>query len=537
MKNTSYRARALACALLATTAYCGLTAPAHAQTAGSGAPPKYDNADENGVDLVTGKISLSIDEASIGDDNGGLSFTEFWAQDAGWVDNWSGGMYDRTVGSQTITHVQLGDISDTFIKSGTAYVSEKANGGTLTTAADGNYLYTASDGTRITFLNSGAERFSYTCPGADTSKCNIPLSITRPDGMTVKLSWDRAEVCRDLPGEPCASTTAYYRFAGATSSAGFLFTVNYAVADAGGGEPSEGWYQRTGIQFGNMVSSCGTSCPSVSYAGSGPGLNVITDALGREMRVSTGSYGPTAVRRPGSTTDTTTIAYAADGTVSSVTRDGVTTGYSRVVSGNVATTTITNALNHTRVVTSDLSLGRVTSIQDELGRTTSSQHDANGRPTRITAPEGNSVQYSYDPRGNVTETRAVAKPGSGLPDLVSSAVFPQSCDNRKICNKPLSTTDARGNTTDFSYDPIHGGITSVTAPAASPVDFRPQTRISYAPTTSPLAIIPPYGCRPSPPPAKRDRGAQERRTRSNPRSPTARTCCVPKCRAARATAA
>ncbi|NWO67906.1 RHS repeat protein, partial [Escherichia coli] len=51
----------------------------------------------------------------------------------------------------------------------------------------------------------------------------------------------------------------------------------------------------------------------------------------------------------------------------------------------------------------------MTSRTDPLSRTTSWQYDASGRVTRITQPEGNYTQLTYDSRGNVTEKRAVAK--------------------------------------------------------------------------------------------------------------------------------
>jgi hypothetical protein len=79
-------------------------------------PPKYGNIDENGVELVTGNLDLALFEGSIGHDNIGLEFIEFWAGDAGRVENWSGGMYNRTAGGQTLTYVQLGSIADTFTK-------------------------------------------------------------------------------------------------------------------------------------------------------------------------------------------------------------------------------------------------------------------------------------------------------------------------------------------------------------------------------------------------------------------------------------
>lgn len=61
---------------------------------------------------------------------------------------------------------------------------------------------------------------------------------------------------------------------------------------------------------------------------------------------------------------------------------------------------------------------------------------------------------------------------------MTSATYPSTCSNPKTCNKPTSTTDARGQTTDYTYDSAHGGLLTVTDPAdASGV--RPQTRIGY----------------------------------------------------------
>ena len=36
------------------------------------------------------------------------------------------------------------------------------------------------------------------------------------------------------------------------------------------------------------------------------------------------------------------------------------------------------------------------------------------------------------------------------------------------CNLPNTTVDARGNITNYSYDPTHGGVTSVKLPAPDP---------------------------------------------------------------------
>jgi YD repeat-containing protein len=183
-----------------------------------------------------------------------------------------------------------------------------------------------------------------------------------------------------------------------------------------------------------------------------------------------------AIRRPGASSDTTS-ATLSGGVVSSVVNEGVTTHYSRSVSGGNVTMTVTNALGQVSTVQSDLASGRPTSVTDPLNHVTSFTYDGSDRLKRVTAPEGNYVEHSYDARGNVTQTVAVPKGGTGAV-IVTSAVYDATCTDPVTCNQPGSTTDARGNVTDYTYDPTHGGVLTVTAPAVGGV--RPQTRYTYA---------------------------------------------------------
>jgi hypothetical protein len=80
----------------------------------------------------------------------------------------------------------------------------------------------------------------------------------------------------------------------------------------------------------------------------------------------------------------------------------------------------------------------------------------------------------------LTREVTVAVSGSGLPNLERDANYPSTCTNRFTCNKPTSVTDARGNTTDYTYDSSHGGVLTETGPAPSAGAPRPQTRHEYA---------------------------------------------------------
>ncbi|QZP09150.1 RHS repeat-associated core domain-containing protein [Caenibius sp. WL] len=123
-------------------------------------------------------------------------------------------------------------------------------------------------------------------------------------------------------------------------------------------------------------------------------------------------------------------------------------------------------------------------VSDPLssGRKVVNKLDGRTRIIETILPEGNKVKLTYDDAScssvdkrcthNVLEQRLVAKPGGGA-DIVTSFTY------EPTFNKVLSATDARGNVTDYAYDPVTGDLTSVTAPAATSGGTRPQTTVGY----------------------------------------------------------
>jgi YD repeat-containing protein len=96
-------------------------------------------------------------------------------------------------------------------------------------------------------------------------------------------------------------------------------------------------------------------------------------------------------------------------------------------------------------------------------------------------PEGNRTEYTIPwSTRNVHQVRRKAKAGTGLPDIVTSATYDcsQVPINQKLCGKPSSTTDAKGNVTTFTYDATHGGVLTQTSPAVGGIT--PQKRYEYA---------------------------------------------------------
>jgi hypothetical protein len=111
---------------------------------------------------------------------------------------------------------------------------------------------------------------------------------------------------------------------------------------------------------------------------------------------------------------------------------------------------------------------------------------------KATYPESNILQIDRDSLGNAAAVTEVPKVGSGLSPKVSSQVFQTGSTPNTLCgfattvlcDKPIARVDAKGNQTDFTYDPVHGGVLTKTLPAvqvdaAGPL-IRPQTRYEYA---------------------------------------------------------
>ncbi len=59
----------------------------------------------------------------------------------------------------------------------------------------------------------------------------------------------------------------------------------------------------------------------------------------------------------------------------------------------------------------------------------------------------------------------VAKSGSGLADIVTTANYDATCTSAVKCNQPNYVIDPLGNRTDYSYDTTHGQVTRVQLPS------------------------------------------------------------------------
>gem|GEM_PF-2051204 len=111
-------------------------------------------------------------------------------------------------------------------------------------------------------------------------------------------------------------------------------------------------------------------------------------------------------------------------------------------------------------------------------------NDTVAYPATVTLPEDvsahlNSMEFTYDDRGNRLTAKRNAKAGSGLAPIVWTASYP-ACGNLKICNKPFALFDPRGGATVYAYDAAHGGVVSEMGAEPSYGAARPLKLHSYA---------------------------------------------------------
>jgi hypothetical protein len=129
-------------------------------------------------------------------------------------------------------------------------------------------------------------------------------------------------------------------------------------------------------------------------------------------------------------------------------------------------------------------LKRPTRSIDPLGATRLNVYDDSGELMRSVSPEGDAVEYLYDVRRNKIRDCVIAKGrvawatlanpktpqcNTALGDLVTTfsyvegpTVRMEQCANLKVCNKPVSVIDPKGNRTDYTWNSVHGGMLTQT---------------------------------------------------------------------------
>jgi RHS repeat-associated protein len=436
--------------------------------------PDRPVVDSRGVDVALGEINVTTDPVSIGD----LATASSWSG----VTNFNK-FYAYIGANGTNRYVFLHGKSFKFLLSGGSYVPANADGSTLVKSPSGleTWTYTSPEGSVYYFVR----RVAVYQPDWLTIRAHL-LTVTNPDGR--KLTYNYKDVYgTQVCGHQCYTPTKI-RVQSITSSDGLMLKASFASNTF-----SNDFNRLTSVQAINLsqdycdpnADSCGSltqTWPSQTIAESTSGsttTRTITDQDGVSTAVDTVAQKVVEVTPPADTSGAVDVVYDGSGKVDAVTGDGVTYDYSYSTSGSTQTTTVTGPGSATETFVVDTSISRPTSITTATGQTTTFQYDGSARRTRETYPEGNYTQWTYDSRGNITEIRHVAKPGSGLADIVETASYDASCVNVKKCNKPNYTIDARGKRTDYTYDATHGGVTRVQLPAPDGSTPRPEINYSY----------------------------------------------------------
>lgn len=356
---------------------------------------------------------------------------------------------------------------------------------TLTkSGTNGPFVFTDRDGTVINFPVLG------TCEKAvyATWNCSPATDITGPDGIKTTYAYD-------LSG-------GYKRLRLVTTNRGFGLGFEYNA----GKQISRVCAINTANNYVTSAAPCPSGALSALYTyGTGPGVgeswSTYTDPAGVRTDYAYGSYGMSSIKKFGNSVNDVSLTYglfpaSLDARVTSQTfANGSTWTYQYYSDPHPYADEFggyTESYNPwTRVIDPNggqeyhtFQYGtapKPTDVTDELGRKTSytwAEIWKDWVPTKIISPENNEIRYTNDARGNRTETRQVAKPASGLTDIVSTTSFAATCSNRVTCNRPNSATDANGNITTFTYDATHGGVLTATGPSVAGV--QPQKRSEYA---------------------------------------------------------
>jgi hypothetical protein len=328
MSKRTFGNRTLAKLLISTILAAGIAAPIFAQSAA--APEPVLNTDEHGVDLESGTYNIDMEEGNIGPAKGGVRMVRYYGQ-SGYRDNWSGDLRKTMEGATQVITISFGKISERFTNQAGVWVPAKANGATLNeTVTNQEYSYKSAQGMTILYksplaLNDPSVAITPIidmpgayCSNANATACAVPVENVDPDGSKYRLADVRSN-----------------------SSYGMKIKYQSDVERTGTiqnpGPPPTGWFIRSGLKFmdlsqvfcdpnANNCDAVSGTWPTVTYATPAAGVFAITNDQAGTWRLDyTG--GTFKIRRPGQTTDTTTVNYGSNGKVSSISDNGQTKSY------------------------------------------------------------------------------------------------------------------------------------------------------------------------------------------------------------------
>ncbi|MBX9574012.1 MAG: hypothetical protein K2X07_00035 [Caulobacteraceae bacterium] len=500
MRIRTSRARALAAAA-SISLFLIAAGPALAQS--SIPPPEtYNPIDANGVNVFSGGIQGPKHAITIGQPGqGGLSVEIWYDSSAGngiWRNSLVGTLnkdpiipgspgsdfpqYQLTLPGFSALYMR--DVDGNFVLSdGT---------GTLAETATDVFTYTALDGTVATIERTKRSLYPYLAWMGQVT------SIQRPNGEIITYHYTEV-----LTGE---SQPLYARrLQSVTNNFGYQIHFQYASDTYSSGNFD--WTTLVGVQgVNNAVDWCDPLANSCSFSRTWPSLTIggtsadrtVTDATNNTTHYVFSDGLLTGIRRPSQSTGASLsftrstspytpnyVATASDG------RGTWTYGYTTPppnpnnVPYYVIQTTVTDPTGGTTIYENGSYLEetwgrrstRPASITDALGNKTQWIWGGEGfQVSAVIRPEGDRLAYGYSDRGDLTSVTRIPKSGN-LNDATTVTATYGDCSTPVLCGRPTAITDARGNTTNFTYD-AYGNVLTETKPAD--VDgVRPQTRYVY----------------------------------------------------------
>ncbi len=484
-----------------------LAVTARAQASYDFAPPHVEMTDPVGVQLNSGLPEFVIAPLSIGPAEDRFVYRQRYT--AGHVDYPSSGLFGTIEGSSDeflygggALIVKVLDLVEPFtLGADGAYHSWSQNGATLSVTGGYVYNFTDRNGATYTFYsNQSVANCTYTSAnGTPSEPCAGLAQVSYPNGQTIKFLY---------PPSPTPSAVVRndgYVFRGAQA---INLAVDYCDLTQATCTFSRPWPQWTasGTAPSNVIGSTYTSQVTDPVAVQTKYTEQVFDALG------TGNNSPLyrvvgvkAGSSPGP--DTTSYSYInpivcvpfpvgqncntpRPAIVGQVTTSGGQWTYTYTQLNPTAPpyttdfgrwqTKATRPDGFQTVGIFNIVTGYVESVVASNGSLVYQANSGIGpnRLTDATDSEGRHYSFTYDGRGNVlTKTQVAA---SGGTNAVLQANYDAVCSNPVTCNKPNWVRDAKNNQTDYTYDPIHGGVLTETSPAPDNVRvIRPQTRYSY----------------------------------------------------------
>lgn len=486
------------------------------------APTEINTVDENGVDLTLSSLSLDKtgDDISVGsgDFPSRLSLSRTSSAWTAAFGSGTGSNLDIFVGgTQVLTMLQseksyidvtLGKITRNFRSDGTVGANGiklmpiDGGGGYLLKTTEGStsvFTYYSSSGDELRFIVSRG----YACgnypgrTGQDGITCARISKWTGPSGVTANFEYNiRTDVSQTFGATDLSRVY---------NSLGLSLDFLYTRFKDSGKYTTPAYGLTSAVASSNQLGSCAGSSKCsrsvvYSFAVSPPISNDVLDKTNIVLTGFTNARGDKtnyiysglttqhypvlqSIRNPANpSVDSVTITRASTATqpLKITNSSGSTWSYLRSVDSNTRRTTTqrTDPMGGVRTYEFDAQ-SRLLFLKDEKSQFTRFEYDQSGRRIKTTLPTGIVILNGYDSRGNVVSTTTQATPTGSAPDLISRAQFPDVCSNPKTCNKPVSTTDEAGSVTAYTYEESHGGLSSITLPAATDGAVRGQKRFSY----------------------------------------------------------